>query len=316
MKRLLFALACLAWAAQADAQATIFGCDFQDSSPYSCTHQSGTLDLAESGTPGTCGVGGADWAHSHTASGGFNDRGYVTMSYCSAGEGGGSGTFPTGFTFVSPTGATDDAWPSVTTFYGRFRVYFENDFDTGTDTIKWFRAHQDVYDGDQRVIIFIEPTTMCGEDSATHVCFALARNINNGSGPGNPGSDVTRGACAIGVWCHVQFSWRHGVLDTSFVKLWINNNNFATPTSEDTHLSAEPTVPGGSTWARDDTGYQGNWSINGASGAPGLDFTSRFTFRLMDWEIGDAFKAGWADAALAPQRPTFRFRSRSPGEDD
>lgn len=305
----LFLLALLVLPSTVEAQATIFGCDFQDTSPYNCVRQGGNTDLTESGTSGTCGVASADFQHAQTASGGFNNRGYITFTYCSTAEGGGSGTFPSGFTFTSPSGATDDAWPGVTTFYGRFRIYPENDFDTGTETVKWFRGHQDVFTGDQRIIGFLEPPIMCGESSVTHWCFAFARNIGNGSGPGNPGTDVARCAVPIGTWSHVQFSWRHGAVNTSFIKCWVNNNNEASPTAQDLSLTSSPTVPGGQTWARDDAGYQGDWSIFGASSEESLSIGSRITGRLMDWQIGDTFDVTWSDTGGAPVPATpTRFR--------
>lgn len=290
----------------AAAQPTpVFKCEFQDELPFSCTWTAsggGSSDLIESTRvgPASCAPGVA-WNRERVASGGWNSRGYLRQTYCDAPTSGLSGTLPTGFGWGPPR-AIDDTWPA--TFYLRFRIYFEGPIvaDRRGDimgTIKWLLWHQGVYDGDQRIIMSFGRGDTCGAKAAAAVCLSVARNINEGSAlnPG-AGSDVARAPIAVGEWAHVQVSWRHGVEGTSFLKVWVNNNTEKSPTAQDTALTAVPRVPGGtSEWVRDEKGYNGELQL-GNMANNGTSLKEPFVYRLMDFEVGDAFDASWNPAPI------------------
>jgi len=84
-----------------------------------------------------------------------------------------------------------------------------------------------------------------------------------------------------GVWYHVQVYAKSGLNNTGEFKMWVNNNNFASPNSRATGFTL-----GSDSWANGFTigGYQTDTpSTTGG-------------FRLDDVEIGTAFDGAWAAA--------------------
>lgn len=316
MTRTLLALACLVVCVRsAQAQTTLFECAFQDSAPFLCTDLSATNpNFVEHGaTSGTCGTASVRWQTDWVSSGGYDNRAYWKQTFCTQAEHGGSGEFPSGYDFSSPAGL-DGSWAGVTTFYGQFRLYAETAIDAGAGgairTLKWFMAHQGVYGGDQRIIVFLERGDVLTGCSATaDIVVAVARNIFSGSGPANLGN-AARACIPIGEWRHLQFSWKHGVNGVSFVKIWDGNNVEASPTDDDTSLDDVPADPGGtSEWVRDNAGYQGDWSLGGASNT-GTQFAARFIVRVMDFAITDGFVGDFAPTGAPPPATYSHSRMR------
>jgi hypothetical protein len=278
--------------------------DFQDPAPFSLTSAGGTDDLYVMGNAGTC-ANGINWNYSRVApgpnNGGWNNRGFVRWTWCNyavsrteIGASGWSGT-TSGF---RPSGG----WPN--TFFGRFRIYIERPIRaaSGGDLrrqFKFFMWHRGVWDGDQRVIGFLEGGSNCGGTDSTSVCFTLQRNINHGS-------DTATVQLPVGQWHHLQFSWRHGVVGTSFVKVWHNNNIELTPSAQDLTLNGSPTLPGGTEWVKDNEGYDQPFHF-GNSANSGTQLADDFVVRLMDLELDSRFDSTWASGSsggtTAPTAP-------------
>jgi hypothetical protein len=290
----------------ATASAQWMRADFQDSLPFSMSGDWGSDDLNVVGEPGPgpC-ANGVYWNFSRVApaagNGGFNGRGYARWIWCSyavsrvaGGPGGWSGS---GLSFRPPTG-----WPT-NTFFGRVRLYIERPIlpAPGGDLrrqFKWFIWHREVYDGDQRVIGFLDSGSNCGRTDLTHVCFTMQRNINHSA-------DTAAVALPVGQWSHLQFSWRHGPSGSSFVKVWLNNNSESAPTAQDLNLTGVPANPGGtSEWLKQDRGYDLPFQL-GNSANPDSMLLSDFVVRVMDFELDGRFDSTWAPGGTGDsQTPT------------
>jgi hypothetical protein len=275
--------------------------DFQDSTPFTMTFQGGSRDLQTLGPHGPC-ANGVYWNFTRVApgvgNGGFNNRGFARYTWCdydvSRTSMGAAGWTEAGNHFRPAAG-----WPTDT-FYGRFRIYIEQPIQVasgGDDSrqLKFFIWHAGVWDGDQRVIGFLDGGSNCGRSDNTHVCFSLQRNINHNT-------DSASVPIPIGQWAHLQFSWRHGPMGTSFVKVWLNNNTFGSPSAQDLNLSSSPLLPGGTAWPKDNAGYDGQFYIgNGAN--TGTRFASNFVLRLMDFELDTSFDSTFASGSTTTPTP-------------
>lgn len=291
MRRMVSLFAFLAgvlWATPSDAQLIV--CDFQDTTPFTCSGELGSRDLVEINTPGTCAVN-TFWGYTRVASGGWNDRGYVEYTWCDYDVSqSGDDSELAGFT-ESGSNFHSSGWPA-TTFYGRARLYMDTpiDVDVGGDNdhqFKWFVWHSGVYDGDQRVIAFLQGGSNCGEADTTHVCFTLQRNINHNN-------EFAEVALPLDTWTHLQWAWRHGVENTSYLRVWMNNDDEGSPTMQDTNLPAVPTNPGGtSEWVKDDTGYDDQFYVGNAANN-GTRVDTDFVWRLMDFELDETFDSNWS----------------------
>ncbi len=296
-------LCALTFPAIARAQ-TWVSVDFQDTLPFTAafhTASDPTGNLADVRPPGAC-ANGVYWNYGRVApgagNGGYNNRGYARYTWCDydvsrAGDQSDLAGWQVGSGYRFEPGGTGlagrNAWPD--TFYGRIRVYIETPMTVaaggdGDRQLKFFVWHQSVYDGDQRVIGFLESGQNCGQSNPTHVCFTLQRNINHYT-------DSATVALATGTWHHLQFAWRHGASGVSFVKVWKDNNNASSPTAQDLSLTGIPSRPGGtSTWVKDHAGYDQPFALgNGANN--GTRFSENFMFRMMDLQLGGSFDGAW-----------------------
>jgi hypothetical protein len=280
--------------------------DFQDSLPFTMAWPGGSRDISVHGAAGqgSC-ANGVYWSFTRVApganNGGYNNRGYVRYTWCdydvSRVDGGPSG-WSAGGNFFRPAGG----WPADT-FYGRFRIYIEQPMFvlSGGHNIrqmKFFLWHQGVWDGDQRVIGFLESGPSCGRTEAQAVCFTLQRNILHYT-------DTSTVPLPVGQWSHVQFSWKHGAQGTSWLKIWLNNNSLQNPTAQDLSLSGLPALPGGtSMWFKDNAGYDAGFNIGNNANPPNTRFSSNFVYRLMDFQLDSVFNGAWAPgASTAPPSP-------------
>ena len=300
--RVLAIATILAWMSfPAPASGQWVSIDFQDTLPFSMTYQNGTRDLMPLGSYGPC-ANGVYWNFTRVApgagNGGFNNRGYARYTWCdydvSRTSMGAAGWTEAGYHFRPATG-----WPTDT-FYGRFRIFIEQPISVaaGGDNnrqLKFFIWHAGVWDGDQRVMGFLDGGSNCGASDNTHVCFTLQRNIAHDT-------DTAGVAIPVGQWAHVQFSWRHGALGASFVKVWLNNNNLAAPSAQDLNLTSVPQRPGGATWVKDNAGYDAQFYIgNGAN--TGTRFASDFVLRLMDFELDSSFDPTFTSGSTSTPTP-------------
>jgi hypothetical protein len=270
--------------------------DFQDPIPFTMQWSGGSRDLGVMGAPGPC-ANGVAWnftrVGAEAGNGGYRDRGYARYTWCS---------YNTSRMSMGPGGWTESGvhfrpasgWPS--TFFGRFRIFVEQPIRAAsggdvTRQAKFFMWHTDVFDGDQRVIGYLENGANCGRSDTNYVCFTLQRNISHHE-------DTATVALPVGQWSHLQFSWRHGALGTSYVKIWLNNNEQSTPTAEDLQLDSAPTVPGGTAWIKDDRGYDAQFFF-GNSANTGTMFSNDFVVRLMDFQLDGSFNPNWSPAVIA-----------------
>ena len=288
---------------------------FQDAAPFTANGIGSGMprDLGTAAGAGPC-QRGVWWNYERVApaanNGGYNGRGYMRYTWCDfdvsqAGDQSNQAGFGlSGYRFEpSGTGTQGrNAWPD--TFYGRFRIYIERPMIVGAGgdnmlQLKWFIWHGSVYDGDQRVMGFLESGRNCGQSDTTHVCFSIQRNIAT--------TDAAKIALPVGSWQNVQFSWRHGILGTSFVKVWQNNNDAANPTAQNLRLTSVPIQPGNtSEWVKSNVGYDAEFSLgNGAN--QGTRFSEDFVYRLMDFQLGGAFDPQWAtgggSSTTTPSQP-------------
>jgi hypothetical protein len=158
--------------------------------------------------------------------------------------------------------------------------------------MKFFLWHTGVYDGEPRVIGYLESGPNSGRSAKQFVCFTLQRNIFHYE-------DTATVPLLVGQWSHLQFSWKHGARGSSWVKVWLNNNSLQKPTAQDLNLSGIPTVPGnGPQWVKDDAGYDGTFHIANNANPPNTRFASDFVFRLMDFQLDSAFDATWAPPSI------------------
>ena len=186
------------------------------------------------------------------------------------------------------------SWPANGPFYGRMRIYIENPISVapGGDTrrqLKFFIWHIGSAGSGNRVIGFLESGSNCGGTDTANVCFTLQRNINHYT-------DTATVSLPVGQWSNLQWSWRHGAVGTSYVKIWNNNNTEGNPTAQDLVLD------GAGTWAYAANGYDSSPNIgNGAN--QGTAFNQDFIFRLMDFELDVNFDPNWyvsGDLTLSP----------------
>lgn len=299
------------WTLVPRAQGTpLFTCPFGDetcSVTGGGTTELGYNGLAES-VLGTCGVADAYWQRDHFASGGFNNGPYTRITWCTAAEAGLTGpdyTRPSGYSLTAPA-ALDTAIAATTTFYGKVCLKWNNHLDgTGSNirTYKFAMAHQNVYDGDQRAILFAERgDTAAGGSTTLDVAMAIARNINN--------TDRAEAALTVGEWQCIQWSWLHGVEGVSFVKIWEHGaHTEGSPTDQDLTMSEVNANPGGtSEWVRDNAGYD-PWSMGTASNAT-TALTSRVSVDIANWQLDDEFDTTWGSGASPASGSSFRRRLR------
>ncbi|MGE0463320.1 MAG: hypothetical protein AB7Q16_18310 [Vicinamibacterales bacterium] len=284
--------------------------DFQDSLPFTATvHTPGDTghNISHINSPGSC-APGVFWNYTRVApgpaNGGYNNRGHVRYTWCDydvsrSGDASQTAGFIVGPGYLFEPGGTGrrgmNNWP--TTFYGRLRIYIERPMlihPNGGERrrqLKFFLWHSNVYDGDQRVIAFLENGQNCGQSDASHSCFTLQRNINHYT-------DSATVALAVGTWHHLQFSWRHGPQGVSYVKVWRDNNDFSNPTAQDTALTGVPSRPGGtSEWVKDNVGYDEGLNLGNAANQ-GTRFAEDFVYRMMDFQIGGTFDSTWSTGAV------------------
>jgi hypothetical protein len=287
---------------------------FQDPAPPTMVWTAGgggSFDLSPAAAFGTNCAPNVNWTYRQVPSGGFNNRGYYEQRWCSFYTSGLQGTYPSGWSGsgwrFEPGGTGtigQNRWPD--TFYGRLRIYIDTPILYGASgdrrrQLKFFIWHRDVYDGDQRVIGFLESGDNCGRAPTTHVCFTLQRNINN--------EDGTTVALSLDTWHHLQWSWRHGPLGVSFVKIWLNNNNESGPTAQDLNLNGVPVVPGGTTtWVKDNRGYDAPFNIGSASGSGSARYEADFVVRLMDFQLDGRFDPNYAQGTTAPPTAPSNLR--------
>ena len=199
------------------ALAQLVTVDFQDTVPFTAVWPGGSGDIPVHGSEsqGPC-ANGVYWNYSRVApgpsNGGYNNRGYVRYTWCnynaSRVDGGPAGWTERGTRFRPAAG-----WPADI-FYGRFRIFIEQPIvvqspGANVRQMKFFMWHTNVWDGDQRVIGFLESGPNCGQSTTGFACFTLQRNILHYS-------DSATVALPVGQWSHLQFSWRHGAQGTSF----------------------------------------------------------------------------------------------------
>lgn len=280
------------------AQNTLVTLDFQDTTPFTqVNHDTTTADADVFSGNGACG-GANFWNLTRVASGGWNNRGYVSYTWCdwdvsSAGYNSGqAGWFAAASGQYTPTGG----WQSTDTYYVRFRIYFETGIiphSTAPGDVhhqfKFVMLHSGVLDGDHRAMIFFTSGDYnpvgthgggCNGDRTTQVCVSIQRNINHTT-------EAAYFLVPVGAWAHLQFGYKHGAPGTSFVKAYNNNNTVGSPTAEDLTLD---------TWSFDAQGYQNGYSVgNAANQGTAVDGGS-FVYRLMDFQFGLAFDASWYPA--------------------
>jgi hypothetical protein len=277
--------------------------DFQDEAPPDMVWTSGgggSRELVPANNSAATCAEGARWSYTRVASGGYKDRGYYEQRWCAYRTSRATGTWPsgwsgTGFNF-EPGGTRkpgQNNWPA-TTFFGRMRIFFDSAMTLERNgsrrrQLKFFMWHRDVFDGDQRVIGFLESGSNCGRRDTTHVCFTLQRNVFNNS-------DTATVALPLHTWHHVQWSWKHGVEGASYLKIWANNNDESRPTAQDTRLNPDPppAEPGGTTeWVKANRGYDAPFHF-GENASEGTAFREDFVIRVMDFQLGGSFDEKWA----------------------
>jgi hypothetical protein len=287
---LAIALALLLVPARASAQWVKV--DFQDPPPFTMKWSGGSQPLYVMTNAGPCGPN-VPWNFSHVpaarGNGGYADRGYVRWTWCSD-EKSRVRISPSGWTGAGRLFKPESGWPADA-FYARVRIFVEQPIKVagGGDPFRQFKFfiwHRSVFDGDQRVIGFLENGSNCGKSDGSHICFTLQRNINHRA-------ETATVPLAVGAWSHLQFAWRHGPEGTSFLKVWLNNNNPAKPTAQDLTLDATPLNPKRSSeWFRDDAGYDQPFQLGNMANT-GTKLKDDFVLRLMDFELDGRFDPAW-----------------------
>jgi hypothetical protein len=132
----------------------------------------------------------------------------------------------------------------------------------------------------------------CGPlDSGTYpaqdwVSMRISRNID---GPDD-------GYCAnipvrLRQWNHLQYSIRFGASGTAFVKAWVNNNSYSSPSAADTT---------GSSWG--EVGMDGPWQLGGYVSDESIQDV---VWDLQDFEVATSFNSQWSSTtAPGPTAPT------------
>lgn len=234
---------------------------------------------------GSC--GSARWALQHLPTGGWNGTGGARL-VARAGYSQGS------IGWVDRSDLV--AWNQGDHFYVRFRIRFDSTMrwdGAGSQQNKMFIWGAGEHNGlNHRVMLHQEkdhPTSPCADlpaatSNANFGTIAVKRNIQQFCTP--------PAAITYDQWYHVQFYVKSGATADSQdaeLKLWVNNSNFAAPTSQRI---------GGFNLA-----VLGHWDQGFQFGGFWTDAVSRDSSWIVDdFQIGLSFDPSWAGAS--PEAPT------------
>jgi hypothetical protein len=252
-----------------------------------------TLSNANSQQMGSKGPGRL-WNYTHETSGGWNNRNYVRFYWWDY-DVSGVPEEAVGFFFSGAPIEPSAQWQNGVEYFVRVRIRYNQRIrphpNSGmTANNKWFIGNIGA-GGDARVMIHMrsaESGGVCGLNQSqyppqTHVGTRISQNIS---------ADCAGGALRVGVWEHLQYSFRFGGPGTAAVKLWLNNNDYSRPTSQDLNW--------GDNWQM--VRSQMNTGFN-LGGYVSDEVADDVTWDIMDFEIANAFDSGWAPSGSTTPPP-------------
>ncbi|MFZ5472114.1 MAG: hypothetical protein ACOZIN_22005 [Myxococcota bacterium] len=286
---------------------------FTDAAPPTFTWPpAGSQDALEGnggGGPGPCSQSGKEWNWSRSTTGGPDGAGYYEVTWCSGIQLGATGWTESGSGFEG-TGFPAEMCAAET-------VYFVNGLQAGpggadNHTLKHWLWHSGVLDGDARPILHwseggYNPNDAWTVDDkcngqgtdATHVCYSIERNISS--------SDSAAYALVpVGQWVYVQWCWKHGNAGTSFVKLWVNNNDYNNPTAQDLSVGD---------WPQDQQGYRNQWRFASATNTSSI-LATPLVVRFRDFQMTPAFDPNYYPGSTPPPDGGLGGFDGGPGESD
>jgi hypothetical protein len=211
---------------------------------------------------------------------------------------------------ITPVGGT---WPGGTgTWYAYLRLkantalgYSGNlngagDVPDAIAQMKFIQMNTGLNGGDDRTMIFLGSGNWAGFGETERVSLSLQKNICH--------NEAARVGLTLNTVHEVILSWKYGAIGTGFVKVWVESANEASPTADDLSINCD------GVWDYDETFFDDGFNFAAIANA-GTIFDNQFDLELYDFYISDTMPT-LTGSNPAQGRPTFRFRTRSPGDDD
>ncbi|MGE0463316.1 MAG: hypothetical protein AB7Q16_18290 [Vicinamibacterales bacterium] len=192
-----------------------------------------------------------------------------------------------GFYFRGSGIEPPDEWQEEAEYFGRVRIRIvqpmrpDPEMTGNTATNKWLITNGGHHDGDHRLMLHLTNT------GASEPCVASSRRFPQARYTAvriskNIGDQCAGSVLRTGEWEDVQWSWRMGPAGRAFVRLWVNNNDYARPTSQ--HVFSEP-------WIMERGGMNSEWHVGGYYSD---ELEADASWDLDDFEIATSFDATWS----------------------
>lgn len=153
--------------------------------------------------------------------------------------------------------------------------------------MKFFLWNNFTPDGLDRAILYLMSGSLGGGDDATQTTIRL--------GAGVSGSRA-EALFPNGRWVHVQVGWLWGDAGTAYQRIWIDNNDIASPTAEN-RVFAD--LPGGAWAPGGPTGLDSQFFL-GPITSTGACVREDALLDMMDFEVASAFDPTWYPSASPP----------------
>lgn len=278
-------LLALAVSAPAQAQGVLGRADFQ-TSPFTMRSWTGSVQTLSNVNAQQMGPKGPGhlWNYTHESVGGWNNRRFIRFywwEYSASGIPEESAGFFFSGAAIEPSGQ----WQNGVEYFVRARIRFNQRIQPTapngtTANNKWFIGNIG-QGGDARIMIHMrsgESGGVCGLNQtlypgATHVGTRISQNIYE---------DCAGGPLRVGQWEHVQYSFKFGGPGVGAVKLWINNNSYNQPTSQDLNWNRP--------WSMDRAQMNSGFHLGGYLSD---ELENDATWDVMDFEIATTFDGAW-----------------------